>query len=142
MYPGLFLSAFASATLLPGASETALLALLAAGRGEPVLLLLAATAGNVLGATANWGLGRFFASFRERRWFPARSQAYARAAAWFARYGRWTLLLSWLPVIGDPLTLVAGAMRVGLPSFLLLVSLGKAGRYLFLIAAFTWWQGG
>jgi membrane protein YqaA with SNARE-associated domain len=124
VYAGLFLSAFTSATLLPGSSEAALLALLAAGRGEVVLLVLAATAGNVLGSSVNWILGRFFSTFRERRWFPVTAQSYDRAAAWYRRYGAWSLLLSvdWL-------------------RFLVLVSLGKAGRYIFLAAAFHWWSG-
>jgi membrane protein YqaA with SNARE-associated domain len=140
-YAGLFLSAFTSATLLPGSSEAALLALLAAGRGEVVSLVLVATAGNVLGSSVNWILGRFFSTFRDRRWFPVTAQSYDRAVAWYSRYGAWSLLLSWLPVIGDPLTVAAGALRVGWARFLVLVSLGKAGRYIFLAAAFHWWSG-
>jgi membrane protein YqaA with SNARE-associated domain len=140
-YAGLFLSAFTSATLLPGSSEAALLALLAIGRGETVPLVMVATAGNVLGSFVNWILGRFFSTFRDRRWFPVKAQSYDRAVAWSRRYGVWSLLLSWLPVIGDPLTVAAGALRVDLLRFLVLVSLGKAARYAFLVAAFNWWNG-
>lgn len=140
-YAGLFLSAFTSATLLPGSSEAALLALLATGRGEVVPLVLAATAGNVLGSSVNWIIGRFFSTFRDRRWFPVTAQSYDRAVAWYRRYGTWSLLLAWLPVIGDPLTVAAGALRVDWLRFLILVSLGKAGRYAFLAAAFLWWNG-
>jgi membrane protein YqaA with SNARE-associated domain len=73
--------------------------------------------------------------------FRSTSSPYARAAAWFRRYGAWSLLLSWLPIIGDPLTAVAGALRVGLLRFVVLVSLGKAARYLFILGAFNWWNG-
>jgi len=141
VYAGLFASAFTSATLLPGSSEAVLIALLAAGQGDARLLVIVATAGNVLGSCVNWALGRFFSSFRDRRWFPADGQSYERATAWFRRYGAWSLLLSWLPVIGDPLTAVAGALRVGLLRFLVLVSLGKAARYMFVLGAFNWWGG-
>ncbi|HUE46312.1 MAG TPA: YqaA family protein [Aestuariivirgaceae bacterium] len=140
-YAGLFVSAFTSATLLPGSSEAALIALLALGRGDAGLLVIVATAGNVLGSCVNWVLGRFFSSFRDRRWFPVDEQSYERAAAWFRRYGVWSLLLSWLPVIGDPLTAVAGALRVDFLRFVLLVSLGKAARYGFILAAFNVWNG-
>jgi membrane protein YqaA with SNARE-associated domain len=140
-YAGLFVSAFTSATLLPGSSEAALIALLALGRGDAGLLVVVATAGNVLGSCVNWVLGRFFSSFRDRRWFPVDEKSYERAAAWFRRYGVWSLLLSWLPIIGDPLTAVAGALRVDFLWFVILVSLGKAARYGFILAAFNVWNG-
>ena len=140
VYAGLFVSAFTSATLLPGSSEAALVTLLALGRGDARLLVAVATAGNVLGSCVNWVLGRFFSSFRDRRWFPVDERSYERAAAWFRRYGVWSLLLSWLPVIGDPLTAVAGALRVGFLRFVILVSLGKAARYGFILAAFNYWN--
>ena len=140
-YAGLFLSAFTSATLLPGSSEAALLALLSTGRGEATSLVIVATVGNVLGSSINWILGRFFSSFRDRRWFPVTARSYDRAVTWYRRYGTWSLLLAWLPVIGDPLTVAAGALRVDGLRFLVLVSIGKAGRYVFLAAAFYWWNG-
>lgn len=137
---GLFASAVLSATLLPGSSEAALLALLATGTGDAATLVAVATAGNVLGSLANWALGRFLAHFRDRRWFPVDARAYERAAAWYGRFGLWSLLFSWLPVVGDPLTVVAGMLRVDWRWFLVLVTLGKAGRYLFLAAAFAGWS--
>ncbi|MFW6028196.1 MAG: YqaA family protein [bacterium] len=140
IHAGLFFSAFTSATLLPGSSEAALITLLALGRGEPLLLVIVATAGNVLGSCVNWVLGRFVSTYRDRRWFPVDEQSYERAAAWFRRYGVWSLLLSWLPIIGDPLTAVAGALRVGFLRFVVLVSLGKAARYVFILAAFDVWN--
>jgi membrane protein YqaA with SNARE-associated domain len=139
-YAGLFVSAFTSATLLPGSSEAALIALLTIGQGDAGLLAIVATAGNVLGSCVNWVLGRFFSRFRDRRWFPVEERSYERAAAWFRRYGVWSLLLSWLPVVGDPLTAVAGALRVDLLRFLILVSLGKAARYAVIVMAFNWWN--
>ena len=131
-YFSLFLSGFLSATLLPGSSE-ALLAYLASEGLDPVWLLVAATLGNSLGALLNYLLGRFCLAFKDRRWFPVSAQALDRASAWFARYGVWALLLSWLPVIGDPLTFAAGVLRTNWPLFLVLVTLGKAGRYLIVL---------
>lgn len=133
VYGGMFLSALSSATLLPGQSEAVLVALLAAGH-SPVALLVTATVGNVLGSLVNWGLGRGIERFRDRDWFPVSPSRLARAQAWYVRYGRWSLLLSWLPVVGDALTVVAGAMRETALVFLLLVTLAKAARYGVLAA--------
>jgi membrane protein YqaA with SNARE-associated domain len=138
---GLFASAFLSATLLPGSSEAALVALLALGRGDPVLLVAVATAGNVLGSAVNWAMGRFFAHFSDRRWFPVNAAALARASAWYGRFGVWSLLFAWLPVIGDPLTLAAGVLRVELWRFLMLVTIGKAARYAFIALVVAGWRG-
>ena len=139
-YAGLFLSALLAATILPASSEVVLATLLASGAYDPPLLLAVATAGNTLGALINWTLGRFLLHFQDRRWFPLTPAQYARAHAWFVRYGVWSLLFSWLPVIGDALTVVAGALRVGLWRFLVLVAVGKAARYA-AIAATVWWGG-
>lgn len=128
----LFLSALAAATVLPMQSEAVLVALLLAGGQPPWLLVLVATVGNVLGSVVNWWLGRMIERHRDSRWFPASGPALDRAAAWYRRHGRWSLLLSWVPVVGDPLTVVAGVLREPLPSFLLLVTVAKAGRYLVL----------
>lgn len=141
LYVGLFLSGLTSATLLPGSSEAALLALLATGSGQPALLVTAATLGNVLGSLLNWGMGRFLFHLGDHTKFPVGSERLNQAIDWFRRYGLWLLLLSWVPVVGDPLTIVAGVLRVRLLPFLLLVSIGKAARYLALLVAFTWWSG-
>ena len=133
VYGSLFLSALLSATLLPGSSEALLTGLVVSGRGAPWLLLAAAVTGNVLGSLVNWICGRFLAAFRDRRWFPVSPRRYAQAAGWFQRYGVWSLLFAWAPVIGDPLTVFAGAFRVGLLPFLLLVTIGKLVRYLFVL---------
>ena len=132
-YLGLFISALGDATLLPLQSESVLVALLLSTAYSPWILLAVASAGNILGSLINWLLGRYLEHFRERRWFPLSAAQLQRAQHWYARYGRWTLLLSWLPIVGDPLTLVAGIMRERLWVFLLIVSLAKTARYAALI---------
>lgn len=128
---GLFLAALIAATLLPAQSEAVLVALLLGG-GDPVLLVAVATAGNVLGSLVNWWLGLQVQRFQGRRWFPVSPARLERAQAWYRRYGRWSLLLSWAPVIGDPITLAAGVMREPLRVFLPLVFIAKAMRYIVL----------
>ncbi len=134
-YPGLFLVALVAATLLPAQSELLLLAMLASGRFDPAWLLLAASVGNVLGSTVNWAIGRFLAQHRGARWFPVSVEAMAGAERRYLKYGQWSLLLSWLPVIGDPLTLIAGVLRMPLLRFVVLVTIAKTGRYAALMAA-------
>lgn len=135
----LFGSAFLSATLLPGSSEAVLLGLLASGTGQPALLVTAASLGNIAGATVNWGMGRYILIFKDRSWFPIKDATNARAQAWFARYGIWSLLLSWVPIVGDPLTLVAGIMRVPIGPFLIFVAVGKVLRYALIVLAWQYW---
>lgn len=137
-YGGLFVAALAAATILPMQSEAVLVGLLLTGSYEPGLLLLVASLGNVLGSVLNWLLGRSVERFRDRRWFPVKPAALAQAQRWYQRWGRWSLLLSWMPVIGDPLTVVSGVMREPFPVFLALVTLAKVGRYLALMAATLW----
>jgi membrane protein YqaA with SNARE-associated domain len=133
-YAGLFLTAFVAATILPAQSEAALVGLLLAG-GQPAWALVAvASLGNVLGSVVNWLLGRGIEHWRDRPWFPAKGADLDRAAAWYHRWGRWSLLLAWVPIIGDPLTVVAGILREPLPVFLILVTLAKVGRYVVLAA--------
>ncbi|MDX8480479.1 YqaA family protein [Mesorhizobium sp. VK24D] len=134
-FGGLFLAAFAAATILPLQSEAVLVGLLLAGTHSPLALVLVATIGNVLGSAVNWLLGRGIDRFRDSKWFPAKPAALDRAAARYHRYGRWSLLLSWAPVIGDPLTVMAGVLREPLWSFLAIVTVAKASRYLALAAA-------
>jgi len=129
-YAGLFVSAFVSATLFPGGSEALLVGLLVSGEYAVPGLLLVATTGNVLGSVVNWGLGRWVVQFQDRPWFPLAPEKLSQAQQWYQRYGKWSLLLSWVPVIGDPLTVAAGLMRERFLVFLLLVTLAKFGRYL------------
>lgn len=134
----LFLSAFGAATILPMSSEAVLAVLVQAEGAQVALLLLLATLGNTLGALVNWAIGRFLQHCRGHRWFPLDERAHARASQWFARFGIWSLLFAWLPVVGDSLTIVAGLLRTPLVLFLPLVALGKFGRY----AAIVWLAGG
>lgn len=138
-YLGLFLSAFGAATLLPLQSEAVLVALLLGGAHATWLLLAVATLGNVLGSWVNWLLGRSLEHYRHKRWFPVSDARLQQAQAWYARCGRWSLLLSWMPIIGDPLTLVAGVMREPLWRFLLIVTLAKGTRYAVLAALTLAW---
>ena len=131
LYLTMFVSAFLAATFVPFASELTLTASLAAG-GSTFWLIAVATLGNTLGAVVNWGIGRFVEHFRDRSWFPVDARQLERGQAWFRRYGVWSLLLAWVPVAGDALTVVAGAMRVHILPFVVLVAAGKGGRYVVL----------
>nr|WP_266100310.1 MULTISPECIES: YqaA family protein [unclassified Halomonas] len=134
----MFWVALASATLLPGGSEVWLARLWCVG--EPALVLwVVATAGNTLGSLINVALGRYARQFQHRRWFPASPQGLARAERWYHRFGEASLLLSWLPVIGDPLTVLAGVMRLAWWRALLWIVLAKGARYGLLIALAHQW---
>lgn len=128
----LFFVALGAASLLPMASEPVLVGMLLAADINPWLLVAVASLGNTLGSVINYVLGRLVERFRHRSWFPASEAALDRAQGWYHRWGRWSLLLSWAPVIGDPLTVVAGVMREPLWSFVLLVAIAKTGRYVAL----------
>ncbi len=134
----LFVSSFLAATILPFYSEVVLFALLRNG-GDPFWLVVTATFGNTGGAVVNWLLGIYLLHFRERRWFYFSQQQIEKAQRWFQRYGFWTLLLAWMPVGGDALTLIAGIMRVPLWLFLLLVATGKGLRYVSVVYLSSWW---
>ncbi|MCB4823718.1 YqaA family protein [Roseicella aerolata] len=131
-YGSLFLAALAAATIVPMQSEAVLVGLLLAGEQQAWLLVLVASIGNVLGSVVNWGLGRWIHRWRDRPWFPVKPDALARAEGWYRRWGRWSLLLSWAPIIGDPLTVIAGVLREPLWVLLVLVAIAKAGRYIAL----------
>ncbi len=138
-YGGLFLSALIAATILPAQSEIVLVTLLLSGEWSIWGLLVSASVGNVLGSVINYALGRSAEAFRDRRWFPANPRALRRARDWYGRFGRWSLLLSWVPIVGDPLTVAAGLLREPLWRFLLLVTIAKVGRYLVLAALTLSW---
>ena len=131
--PMLAASAFASATLLPGTSEALLVALHVSKAAPGWALLLVAGAGNVAGSCVNWALGRFLARFAGERWFPATPEQLERAGRWYGRYGWPSLLFSWLPVIGDPLTVMAGTLRTPFVLFLIVVAIAKTARYAALL---------
>ena len=131
-YLSLAFSAFISATLLPFGSELVLAGLLT--QGYPALLLWGiATVFNTLGSVLNWYLGRQLLLFQHKSWFMFKPIQIEQASSQFQRWGLPSLLLAWLPVIGDPLTLVAGVLRVRLLWFVLLVGFGKGVRYAVVI---------
>lgn len=131
-YVGLFFAALLAATLIPAQSESVLVGLLLTKQFVPWLLVAVATLGNTLGSVLNWWLGRSLQRFQHKRWFPVREAALHKAQTHFQRYGYWSLLLSWLPIIGDPLTVVAGVLRVPFWPFVGLVALAKGARYAVL----------
>lgn len=133
-YLGLALSACMAATLLPMQSEAALVTLLTLEPSAVYTLVFFASVGNVLGSQINWWLGTQLQRWQSRRWFPVTPAQLKRAQHGYQRYGRWSLLLSWLPIIGDPLTLIAGVLHEPFWRFTLLVSIAKVGRYSVLAA--------
>ena len=135
-YAALFAAAFLSATVFPFQSEIVLFGMLISEHYRWWLLVLVASAGNTLGSVLNWVAGCFLAQFEGRRWFPVSREKMAKAEGWYHRYGRWSLLLSWVPIIGDPLTVIAGVLREPIPIFILLVAVAKTARY-FAVAALS-----
>lgn len=129
IYGGLFLNALAAGSVLPVQSEALLTLLLLDAHNNPTLLVGIATIGNTCGAVINWLLGYQIEKYHERKWFPASPEQLVRARNYYARFGRWSLLLSWVPLIGDALTVIAGVMREKLWIFVLIVAVGKALRY-------------
>ena len=140
LYPywTLFGSSFLAATILPFSSE-ALLLLQLQQKYTVSALLLAASAGNVLGSVVNYYIGLKGSRFLLEKVIRMKEESIVRARERFKRYGMYSLLLAWVPVIGDPITVVAGMLRAPFYLFLLLVTVSKVGRYLFLIYAWHLW---
>ena len=135
----LFLSAFGAATLLPLQSEAVLLGLLWQEHHHAALLILVASLGNILGSCVNWYLGMRVEQYKHKKWFPVSEQQMLKAQRTYQKYGYWSLLFSWVPIIGDPITLIVGLLKEKFGRFLWMVSLAKTGRYLFLYWAFSMW---
>jgi len=131
-YIAIALSAFVAATIIPLGSEVAVGATIMAG-GNPWITLLVASSANTAGSVVNWLLGRAIERFKDRAWFPLRAAQLEAAQRRFMRYGLYSLLFAWLPIVGDPLTFVAGILRIRLIVFVLLVGLGKTARYAIVI---------
>ena len=132
-YFQLFIISFLAATILPLSSELVLSTMLLTDSFDKYLLLVVASFGNILGSSVNWYLGKKILIFKDNKWFPANERQIAKGEIYFKKYGIWSLLLAWVPIIGDPLTIVAGILRVKFFTFLLLVSISKISRYIFLI---------
>ena len=111
--------------------------MLALGRWDPVVLVVVARAGNLAGSTINWAVGRYLSGRRDARWLPVSAAALERAEARLNRLGLPVLLPAWVPIIGDPLTFIAGLLRVRIVPLLLLVGAGKAARYALIALAFA-----
>ena len=131
-YASLFAVALGAASILPMQSEPVLVALLLLGDHSVWALVAVASLGNTLGSCVNWLLGRGVERFRDRRWFPVPRAKLEKAEAWYRRWGKWSLLFSWAPIIGDPLTVIAGVLREPFWVFLALVAIAKTGRYVVL----------
>ncbi|WP_425074160.1 YqaA family protein [Sagittula sp. S175] len=134
---GLFIAAFGAATVLPFQSEIVFAGLQAQGLWPLWWLVVVASVGNTLGSVVNYGMGVWVEHYRHRRWFPASEAQLDRAQRWYARWGVWTLLLSWAP-LGDAITLAAGIMRTPLWLFVALVGFAKTVRYI----VFAWLAAG
>lgn len=133
VYFSLFIAALLSATLLPGSSEILLVTLQLDGH-DLLVLWLCATLGNTLGSCVNYALGRYALHWQHKRWFPVTPAQLTKGQQWFSNYGKWSLLLAWVPIIGDPITLFAGIMRLRFAVFLVLTAIGKAARYAILLS--------
>ena len=132
IYTSLFLAAFLAATILPAQSELGLAGLLASNSYNTMILIAVASIGNTLGATLNWALGRGIGHFQNNKWFPTSPKQLDMVSEWYRKYGRWSLLLSWVPLVGDPITVAAGLLREPFFSFLILVGVAKTVRYLIV----------
>jgi len=132
----LFFSAFISSTLFPGGSEALLLYRLHEG-GDAYVLVAIATIGNVLGSLITYAMGRLGNEAIHKKWLRMDAKKVERAEHWFGKYGQVSLLFAWLPIVGDPLCLVAGLLRSPILWFVVLVSMGKLGRYALLAGLFS-----
>ena len=136
-YLTLFSIAFLAATILPFSSEVVLVGL-SVTSGEKIPLLVVASFGNVLGSSFNWVLGKYTRNLETKKWFPFSNNQLQKASFWFTKYGKWCLLFAWLPIIGDPLTFIAGVVRLRFVPFLILVTIGKVSRYILIIIGVDW----
>ena len=132
IYLSLFAISFLAATILPFSSELTLAGLIATSDYDNLLLLILASFGNVLGSVVNWALGSYYRNLTTKKWFPFKETQIERSSKWFRKFGKWSLLFAWVPVVGDPLTLVAGILRVKFIDFIILVAIGKVSRYLIV----------
>ena len=131
-YLSLFFLSFLAATLIPTSSELTLAALLSTNNYNSLGLLATASFGNILGSVFNWLLGFYLLKHINKKWFPFNEKQVLSASKWFNKFGLWSLFFAWLPIIGDPLTFIAGILRVRFLLFLVVVAIGKIARYYFI----------
>ena len=132
-YFQLSLISFLAATILPFSSEVVLTTMYLSNSFEPYFLLIFASIGNIMGSITNWYLGKKITLFQNHKWFPVSPDKLERSRKYFQKYGLWSLLLAWVPIIGDPLTLLAGVLKVRFGIFFVLVSISKISRYVFIL---------
>ena len=137
IYLSLFIISFLAATILPFSSELTLAGLIATSNYDKLLLLIVVSLGNILGSVVNWILGFYSRNLSKKKWFPFKDEQIEKSSIWFNKFGRWSLLFAWVPIIGDPLTLAAGLLRVKFIEFLILVTIGKVSRYLIIFYLFS-----
>ena len=128
-YLSLFTISFLAATILPFSSELMLASMLSMENNNRILLIIISSLGNILGSVFNWVLGFYFMKLQNKKWFPFNKKQISKSSLWFEKYGKWSLLFAWVPIIGDPLTFVAGTMKTNFFIFLILVGIGKISRY-------------
>lgn len=120
---GLFGLCFLASTIIPFPSEATLLFFLNSGSYSPVTILIVASLGNCLGGSTNYLLGYYGRKILAKKQF-------VRSESMVQRYGFWTALFSWLPIIGDPLLVVLGIYKVSFWKTMTLMCFGKIARYL------------
>ena len=138
IYLSLLTVSFMFATIIPFGSEMYFTTLLSLGKYNSFLLLVSVSIGNVLGSVFNWVCGYYVNYFIKKPWFPITRKKIKKGTEIFNKYGKWSLLLSWVPFIGDPITFVAGTLRYSFIPFVILVSIGKVGRYLVIYLSILW----
>tara|TARA_Y100000741_G_scaffold35619_1_gene25017 strand:- start:826 stop:1227 length:402 start_codon:yes stop_codon:yes gene_type:complete len=126
------------ATIIPFGSEAYFITLLSLDKYNHFILFVVASVGNVLGSLFNWICGFYINFFIKKSWFPINNKIIDRGNKLFTKYGKWSLLISWFPLIGDPITFAAGTLRYPIIPFLVLVSIGKVGRYLIIYLSIIW----
>ena len=132
-YLQLLLFSFLAATFLPFSSEVILTSMYLSKNFNIFILLIVASTGNISGSLFNWYLGKKILIFKDKKWFPISDDKLKKSEKFFQKYGVWSLLFAWVPIIGDPLTMIAGVLRIKLIVFLIFVSISKISRYIFII---------
>jgi membrane protein YqaA with SNARE-associated domain len=132
-YANLVIISFLAATILPFSSEIFLSVMILSKKYELGLLLFFASFGNICGSIVNWYLGKKILIFQSKKWFPVNSNQLNKSQKIFNKYGSWSILFAWVPIIGDPITVLSGVLNMNFLKFVILVTISKVSRYIFLI---------
>lgn len=130
-YVGLFIASFLAATILPLSSEV-ILSFLLLNNLNPIILVSVATFGNVLGSFVNYAIGVWGSIFLIRKVLKISEDEFVKAKQRFQKYGVFSLFFAWVPVIGDPLTVIAGVLKINILIFFIMVTCGKLIRYVII----------